>query len=119
MFARTILFRLKADCLATLSVTVETQILPLLRRQNGFQEEIVFADSPGELVTIVSLWRDQRSAEACEASVYPEVLKLLGSLIVGTPEVRTSKVIHSSLRRRTPDTSGLMTEAAAPAVVAL
>ena len=46
MFARRVYMRLKPDSVAEFTQKLETEIIPLLRKQNGFQDEITFV-SPG------------------------------------------------------------------------
>jgi len=48
MFARTVSFRLKPNMLSDYSRTFDKDILPLLRKQNGFKDEINISPAPGE-----------------------------------------------------------------------
>ena len=47
MFARNVSFHLKANMLSDYTRTFEKDILPLLRKQNGFKDEITFAGPGG------------------------------------------------------------------------
>ncbi len=42
MFARRVYMRLKPDSVAEFTRKLEAEIIPLLRKQNGFQDEITF-----------------------------------------------------------------------------
>ena len=56
MYARNVSFRLKSNMLVDYTRTFDKDILPLLRKQNGFKDEITFA-APNEIdVTAISLW---------------------------------------------------------------
>ena len=43
MYARNVAVRLKPNTLSDFSKTLETNVLPILRKQKGFQDEITFA----------------------------------------------------------------------------
>ena len=52
-------------------------IPPLLRKEQGFKGEITLSN-PGSLERIsISLWERKSHAEAYNANVYPQVLKML------------------------------------------
>ena len=61
MFARNAHFRVKSlDMAADFSRTLENEILPLLRKQEGFSGEITLSN-PGNLERIsISLWETRR-----------------------------------------------------------
>jgi hypothetical protein len=99
MFARTVSFRLKPNMLSDYTRTFDKDILPLLRKQNGFKDEITFAGPGGIDVTAVSLWENKASAEAYNTNSYPEVLKSLARFIEGTPKVQTSDVVNSTFHK--------------------
>jgi hypothetical protein len=43
---------------------LESEILPLLRKQKGFEDEITFVSPEGINVVAFSLWENKESAEA-------------------------------------------------------
>ena len=51
MFARNISFHLKSNMLSDYTRCFEKDVLPLLRQQNGFKDEITFAGPGGVDVT--------------------------------------------------------------------
>ena len=71
--------------------------VPLLRRQKGFQNDISFCNPTSLDVTAISLWDTRENAELYGKNSFPEVLKLLGKTIDGTPQVRSEEVICSTL----------------------
>jgi hypothetical protein len=99
MFARRISIHLKPNTLAQFTKTVENDIVPLLRKQPGFQDEITFALPEGNKVLAISLWDTQKNAENYDGSVYKDVLKLLGTVIDGTPKVGSTEVLHSTFHQ--------------------
>jgi hypothetical protein len=99
MFARNVSFHLKANMLSDYNRTFEKDILPLLRKQHGFKDEITFS-GPGEIdLTAISLWDNKASSEAYNNNTYPEVLRAMSRFIEGTPKVQTSDVVNSTFHR--------------------
>jgi hypothetical protein len=99
MFARNVSIHLKSNTLSDYTRTFEKDILPLLRKQNGFKDEITFAGPGGIDVTAISLWENKTDAEAYNTNTYPQVLKTMARFIEGTPKVQTSDVVTSTLHK--------------------
>ena len=96
MFARKISIHLKPNTLAEFTTTFQKTVVPLLRKQQGFKDEITLAAAGNTDVLAISLWDTRQNAEAYGANGYKDVLKMLGSVIEGTPKVATPEVIHST-----------------------
>ena len=100
MFARNVSIHLKSNMLSDYTRTFENEVLPLLRKQNGFKDELTFSTGPsGTEVTAISLWDNKASAEAYNTKAYPEVLKTLARFIEGTPKVQTGEVVNSTFHK--------------------
>lgn len=98
MFARNLSIHLKPNSLAEFTRIFDDEVLPLLRKQAGFQDEIAFSTAPtGTELTAVSLWDTKEHAEAYNTTAYPEVLKSLNKVLDGAPKVRVSDVISSTI----------------------
>ena len=97
MFARHVSMQLKPNTRAEFTQTIENEILPLLKKQHGFQDEIVFVSSgSGTDGVAISLWDKREDAEAYLRDTYPEVLRTLAKVVDGTPEVRNFEVATST-----------------------
>jgi hypothetical protein len=96
MFARSISIRLKPNTVAEFTQLIETESLPLLRKQKGFQDEITFVVPGGTEALAISLWDKKENAEAYGRDGYPGVLKTLGKVVEGNPQVRTYEVCNST-----------------------
>ena len=101
MFARNVSIHLKYNMLSEYGHVFESQILPLLRRQKGFRDEITFAMPGGLDVTAISLWDNKADAEVYNTNTYPEVLKTFAKVIDGTPKVHTYEVVNSTFHKVT------------------
>jgi hypothetical protein len=99
MFARNVSVHLKFNTLSEYRHIFDSQILPLLRKQTGFRDEITLASPSGVDVTAISLWDNKGDAEAYNTNTYPEVVKIFSKLIDGTPRVQTCEVINSTLHK--------------------
>jgi heme-degrading monooxygenase HmoA len=99
MFARNVAIHLKPNTLAEFKLVFDKEVLPILRKQTGFQDEITFSTPTGTDVIAISLWDTKEHAEAYNATGYPEVLKSLNKVLEGTPKVRVSDVISSTFQK--------------------
>jgi len=99
MYARNVSIHLKSNMLSDYSKSFEKEILPLLRKQNGFKDEITLAGSDGVDVTAISLWDNKNDADTYNTNTYPQVLKTLARFIEGTPQVHTFDVVTSTFQK--------------------
>jgi hypothetical protein len=99
MFARRVYMHLKPNSVAELTQRIEKEIIPLLRKQKGFQDEITFVAPSGTEAFGISLWDRAESAEAYNRGTYPEVTKLLATVVDGPPQVETYNVANSTFHK--------------------
>jgi hypothetical protein len=99
MFARNVHMRLKPDSVAAFTQTIEKEILPLLQKQPGFQDEITFVVPGGTEAVGISLWEKRENAEAYNRGTYSEVLRALAKVVEGTPRVQTYEVSNSTFHK--------------------
>ena len=99
MFARNVSFHLRPNCVAEFTRTIENEIIPLLRKQKGFQDEIAFVVPGGTEAVGFSLWDQKENAEAYDRGTYPKVLKALSKVIDGTPKVQAYEVSNSTFHK--------------------
>jgi len=100
MFARNVAFTLKPSTTARQFAQIfDKEILPMLKRQKGFRDEITFANPGGSDLTAISLWDTKENADAYNVSGYPEVLKTISTVVEGSPKVHTFEVLSSTLHK--------------------
>jgi hypothetical protein len=96
MFARNVTFHLKSNTHSDYTRTLENDVLPLLRKQKGFKDEITLSN-PGSADAIsISLWDSKANADAYNTNTYPEVLRTFAKMIDGTPKVQTFEAVTST-----------------------
>jgi heme-degrading monooxygenase HmoA len=103
MYTRNIMIKLNPNPFSVSEFTeiLENHVIPLLRRQKGFQDEISFIAPERNEAVAISFWDRKESADAYQREKYPEVLKALSNVVEGTPRVDTFEVATSTLRRIT------------------
>jgi heme-degrading monooxygenase HmoA len=99
MFARKVSMHLKNDGALAFKQKMESEIIPLLRKQKGFLDEITLLYPTGREVHAFSLWETAEDAEAYNRGTYPEVTKIIASVIEGSPRVQTYEVLNSTVQR--------------------
>jgi hypothetical protein len=96
MFACNVSINLRPNTLSQFLTTMENEIVPFLRRQKGFQDEMTLS-VPGRLeVAAISFWDRKENAQSYRTSGYPEVLKILSKFLDRAPAVRTFEVVGST-----------------------
>jgi hypothetical protein len=99
MFARSVSLRLKPNSVAEFTKLIEAEALPLLRKQKGFQDEIMLV-APGEADAVaISLWDQKENAAAYNRDAYPGLLKSLAKVVEGIPQVHTYEVASSTFHK--------------------
>jgi heme-degrading monooxygenase HmoA len=99
MFARKVSMQLKSGGASEFKQKIENEVIPLLRKQKGFLDEITFLYPNGKEVHAFSLWETAEAAEAYNRGSYPAVTKILASIAEGSPRVQTYEVLNSTFHK--------------------
>jgi hypothetical protein len=99
MYARNVTLQLKANKASEFTRTLENDVLPMLRKQVGFKDEITFIAPEGTEAVAISLWEKKENAEAYGRDTYPTVLQTLERVVEGTPEVDSYEVSNSTFHK--------------------
>jgi hypothetical protein len=97
MFVRKLSFHLKPNMLTQFTGTLEKEIIPVLRKQDGFKDEIAFATPGSSDVHVISVWDTQKNAETYARNSYNDVVKMLSNVLDGTPKLVSGEILHSTL----------------------
>jgi heme-degrading monooxygenase HmoA len=89
MFARILNFEVKAEKKEDLLKVLKNQVLPILKKQNGFLEILPFLPEKikDQKVCAISLWTTPPDAERFVREAYPKVLDILKPFLTSTVEV--------------------------------
>ena len=98
MFARKVSVRLKPNSLRKFTNLMDCEILPWLRKQQGFLDLITLVLIDGTEVSTISFWDQEGNAQVFNASGYPQVLEVLEEMLDGIPYVKTFEVVGSTLQ---------------------
>lgn len=99
MFARRVSMQLKPNTSGEFTQKLEKEVIPMLRKQKGFQDEISFVATGGTKAFGISLWDRSESADSYSKETYPEVAKILSKFVEGTPQVDTYEVTNSTFHK--------------------
>jgi hypothetical protein len=106
MFVRKVAALLKPNSLPEFTHVIECEILPWLRKQEGFLDMIILAVPDSEEVAVISFWDRQANADDYNTNGYPEVLEILGRLLDSAPYVKTFEVVSSTFHSVIPSSGG-------------
>jgi hypothetical protein len=96
MIARSVSFHLKPGRSADFTKLLDKDIIPMLRKQKGFQNEIAFLATGGADAVGISVWDLKENAETYARDSYPTILAALKDVVEGTPQVKTYEVCNST-----------------------
>jgi hypothetical protein len=80
-------------------VTFEKEILPLLRRQKGFLDELLFVTPEKREAVALSLWETKEYAETYNRELYPQIEKIVNRFIEGIPVVKKFEAKYSTFHK--------------------
>jgi quinol monooxygenase YgiN len=99
MYARSVSFHLKPGRAAEFTQLLDKNVVPVLRNQKGFQDEIALVAPGGADAVGISVWDVKENAEAYARGAYAGVLKALEQVVEGTPRVETYEVASSTFHK--------------------
>jgi hypothetical protein len=78
---------------------MENEIIPLLRLQQGFLDEITLISQSGKEVYAYSFWENSADAERYDKNVFAQVTNLFAGIIDGTLRIHTYMVANSTFHK--------------------
>ena len=93
MYTRNVSMKLKGNSVPEFTRTLENDVIPMLRKQKGFKDEITLVAAERNEVVAISFWDRKEDAESYNRDKYPEILKTLSKVVEGTPRVETFEVV--------------------------
>ncbi len=89
-FARNVHFQIKNGRENEFNTLFTNEILPLLKKQEGFKQELMLVNRSAAVG--ISLWDDRKHADAYQTSTYPKIVEKLTPVLEGIPRVETYDV---------------------------
>ena len=96
MYTRNVSMKLKVNSAKEFTQTLENEVIPVLRKQKGFKDEITLIAPDRNDAVGISFWDRKEDAEAYNREKYQEVLKTLSKVLDGTPKVESFEVANST-----------------------
>jgi heme-degrading monooxygenase HmoA len=96
MYTRNVSMKLKAHSSKEFTQTLENDVIPMLRKQKGFKDEITLLAAERNEAVAISFWDKKEDAETYNREKYPEILKTLSKVVEGTPKVESFEVANST-----------------------
>jgi hypothetical protein len=97
VFARSVSLHLKRNSAGEFITLFQSEAIPFLRLQAGFQDALTLVTPDGKDTVVISLWANKALAEAYQLNGYPELLRKLAPVMEGRPQVTTYEVGNSTL----------------------
>lgn len=100
MFTRVVELKAKSGKARELAQTINDKALPILKKQDGFVDEIVLvSDTEPDRILALSFWKRQQDAERYNKDQYPKVNELIAHLVERAPVVKTFNVDTSTTHK--------------------
>jgi heme-degrading monooxygenase HmoA len=105
MFTRVVKLTAKPGKTNELSSAVSGKVLSILKKQQGFQDEIILvSNTDSKQVLVLSFWNSREDAERYHREQFSLIAGMLrplceGDPVVSTFDVNTSTVHHINLRK--------------------
>ena len=96
MFARNVRFHVKDGKLDEFNKIFNADVLPILKNQKGFKNELTLVGKQDWLG--ISMWHSRTSADQYGTTAYPKVLEKLMPTLNGEPVVEQYEVGFTTMR---------------------
>jgi quinol monooxygenase YgiN len=98
MFTRVVELRCKAGKTNAVASLTNEKLLPILRKQQGFQDEITLVSNtnPNRMLAI-SFWKKRDDAERYQREQFSQIAEMLRPLCEGEPAISTYDVNTSTV----------------------
>jgi heme-degrading monooxygenase HmoA len=102
MFTRVVEIHTKTGKAKEFSTTLKEKVLPILKKQSGFVDEItLISNTEPERILALSFWDSEKDAERYNKDQFPKVNEILNSVLETAPKVETFNVDTSTTHKIT------------------
>jgi heme-degrading monooxygenase HmoA len=99
MFVRKVSMRLKSESAVEFIRKMEGEIIPLLRKQKGFLDEMTLISQSGKEVYAFSFWESSTDAKNYDKNEFAHVTGMLAGVIEGALRSHTYMVANSTFHK--------------------
>ena len=96
MYARMVKGQFKPDKFQFVTNTLENEVIPLLRKQHGFRDELSFFEKDRNEAYAISFWDNKADLEKYEREIYPQVHEKMAGAFVSAPTAHDFEVSNST-----------------------
>jgi heme-degrading monooxygenase HmoA len=96
MYVRQVTAHFKPSKFDMLNQRLEEEIIPLLKRQSGFRDELSIFDKDKDEAITMSFWDTKQDADTYARDLYPSVHKKMEETLEDTPQIRSFEVANST-----------------------
>jgi hypothetical protein len=80
---------LKSEFVSQFVKKIEYEVIPLLRKQRGFLDQLIIVSENGNLVYVYTFWENGESAERYDCTTLPVLNQILADVVVGELSIHT------------------------------
>jgi hypothetical protein len=99
MFTRHVIVKLKAKSAPEFTRLIEKEVIPMLRKQKGFLDEVTFISPDKSEAVGNSFWETKADAEAYSRTGYPAVMEAMSTVVEGNATIGTAEVSNSTFHK--------------------
>jgi len=96
MYVRQVTAHFKPEKFDMLNKKFEEDVIPMLKKQAGFRDELSIFDRNKDEAITMSFWDTKQAAEKYAREVYPVVHKKMEETFEDTPSIRAFEVANST-----------------------
>ena len=97
MYARKASLCLKPGTVSQFLEKMEYEVIPLLRKQRGFLDQLIIVPDRGSIVYVYSFWASGEDAEKYDDATVPILNQLLAGVVEGELSVHAFGGLHGRI----------------------
>jgi hypothetical protein len=87
MYARKVSLCLRSESAGQFLRQAEDELIPLLRKQRGFLDQLIILSDSGDIVYLYTFWENSEDAERYDRMTLPALSQLLTAVVNGALHV--------------------------------
>jgi len=96
MYARLVTSHFKPDQFQAATRMFQDDLIPMLKSQKGFRDEISFYNEDFNEGYAISFWDNKEFADKYEQDLFPKIVEKLGTTLTDKPSVKGFEVANST-----------------------